>query len=209
MSHATDRRTDRHRPSFYYRGRNKIKTNTTVIYLKLIYHGVCDVVNEQFFDPGLVLYIYESPPGYGILGLRVVAWIYFSYACFFTVKHYPEKSKFYYPFYIFYTIWYVQCRCQLSWYRHIKPHVTHSRSMVTFQVTWLSLGGFLSKSGDFWCGISIWLVAVPDAQQINSIYASHNSLAILSKFYTYNNFVILSCCNGCRCFLWPYSHFSV
>ena len=54
-----------------------------------------------------MLYIYESPPGYGILVLRVVAWVYFSYACFFTVKHYPEKSKFYYPFYIFYTIWYV------------------------------------------------------------------------------------------------------
>ena len=65
------------------------------------------VFGEQFFDPGLVLYIYESPPGYGILALRVLAWVYFSYACFFTVKHYPEKSKFYYPFYIFYTIWYV------------------------------------------------------------------------------------------------------
>ena len=66
----------------------------------------CYYYGEQFFDPGLVLYIYESPPGYGILALRVIAWIYFSYACFFTVKHYPEKSKFYYPFYIFYTIWY-------------------------------------------------------------------------------------------------------
>jgi len=59
----------------------------------------------KFFDPGDVLYIYESPPGYGLLVMQLVAWIYFSYACFFTVKHYPEKSKFYTPFYIFYSIW--------------------------------------------------------------------------------------------------------
>jgi hypothetical protein len=74
--------------------------------LNITYLFTVTIIFFQFFDPGLVLYIYASPPGYGILVLRCLAWIYFSYACFFTVKHYPEKSKFYYPFWTFYTIWY-------------------------------------------------------------------------------------------------------
>ncbi len=36
---------------------------------------------------------------------RIVSWVWFCYAIFFTLKHYPEKSSFYYPFFIFYTIW--------------------------------------------------------------------------------------------------------
>ena len=61
----------------------------------------------QFFDPGEVLYLYESPAGYGILALRLLGWAWFLYAIFFTLKHFPEKSKFYFPFLAFYTIWYV------------------------------------------------------------------------------------------------------
>ena len=57
------------------------------------------------FDPGEVLYLYESPPGYGLVGLRLLAWLMFLYACFFTVKHYPEKSGFYGPFFAFYSLW--------------------------------------------------------------------------------------------------------
>jgi hypothetical protein len=67
----------------------------------------CNDVCLQFFDPGEVLYIYESPAGYGLIALRLLAWIWFLYAIFFTLKHYPEKSKFYFPFLAFYTIWYV------------------------------------------------------------------------------------------------------
>lgn len=59
----------------------------------------------QFFDPGEVLYIYESPAGYGLVAMRLLGWVWFCYAIFFTLKHYPEKSKFYYPFFIFYTLW--------------------------------------------------------------------------------------------------------
>ncbi len=36
---------------------------------------------------------------------RMISWVWFCYAIFFTLKHYPEKSSFYYPFFIFYTIW--------------------------------------------------------------------------------------------------------
>ncbi|CAD5117960.1 DgyrCDS6699 [Dimorphilus gyrociliatus] len=65
------------------------------------------IYQTQVFDPGLVLYLYESPAGYGLIGLRLVGWIWFCYAIFFTLKHYPEKSRFYYPFFIFYTLWFL------------------------------------------------------------------------------------------------------
>lgn len=53
-----------------------------------------------------MLYVYESPPGYGLLAMQFIAWIYFCYACFFTIKHHPEKAKFYTPFFFFYSTWY-------------------------------------------------------------------------------------------------------
>lgn len=79
-----------------------------VLQLVFVFNTVYCVL--QVFDPGLVLYLYESPAGYGIIALRLIGWLWFSYATFFTLKHYPEKSLFYYPFYIYYTIWYVQLR---------------------------------------------------------------------------------------------------
>lgn len=59
------------------------------------------------FDPGEVLYIYESPAGIGICVLRVMAWLWFCYGTFFTLKHYPNKSNFYYPFWLIYTVWFL------------------------------------------------------------------------------------------------------
>jgi hypothetical protein len=59
----------------------------------------------QFFDPGEVLYLYESPPGYGLIVLRVIAWWMFMYSTLFTLKHYPEKARFYYPFNIIGSMW--------------------------------------------------------------------------------------------------------
>lgn len=43
------------------------------------------------FDPGEVLYLYESPAGYALIILRIVAWCMFVYSTIFTLKHYPEK----------------------------------------------------------------------------------------------------------------------
>ena len=59
----------------------------------------------QFFDEGLVLYFYESPPGYGLITMRLIGWLWFLYAIFFTLKHHPNKSNFYFPFFLFYTLW--------------------------------------------------------------------------------------------------------
>nr|XP_002124065.2 transmembrane protein 145-like [Ciona intestinalis] len=73
-------------------------------------YAVIDVILFLYeyilFDPGLVLYVYESPAGYGLIGLRLAAWVWFSYGIIFTLKHYPEKNKFYYPLYGIYTIWF-------------------------------------------------------------------------------------------------------
>ena len=63
------------------------------------------IVSPQVFDPGLVLYIYEGPAGYGLIAMRLIGWAWFCYAIFFTLKHYPEKSSFYYPYFLFYTAW--------------------------------------------------------------------------------------------------------
>ncbi|XP_048775740.2 transmembrane protein 145-like isoform X1 [Ostrea edulis] len=58
------------------------------------------------FDAGEVLYLYESPPGYGLITMRLLGWAWFCYSVFFTLKHYKSKSMFYYPFFIFYTVWF-------------------------------------------------------------------------------------------------------
>lgn len=68
----------------------------------------CLFVYEQvYFDPGEVLYLYESAAGYGLVVLRGVGWAVFMYSTFFTLKHYPDKGGFYYPFFCFYSLWFV------------------------------------------------------------------------------------------------------
>lgn len=59
----------------------------------------------QFFDPGEVLYVYESPAGYGLMALQLVAYVWFCYAVLISLKHYPEKQPFYVPFFTTYTLW--------------------------------------------------------------------------------------------------------
>ena len=61
---------------------------------------------RQYFDPGKVLYVYESPAGYGLLVLRFFGWVMFVYGIAFTLKHYPEKNGFYLPFFFFSSLWY-------------------------------------------------------------------------------------------------------
>ena len=41
--------------------------------------------------PTQVLYLYDSVFGYGLVIMRMVGWLMFIYATFFTLKHYPEK----------------------------------------------------------------------------------------------------------------------
>lgn len=59
----------------------------------------------QAFDPAEVLYLYDSPGGYGILVLGLVGWAWFCRAIYTTLLHYPEKRGFYLRFCFFFSIW--------------------------------------------------------------------------------------------------------
>ena len=69
--------------------------------------------------PFQVLFVYDSLGGYGLVILRSVGWFMFIYSTFFTLKHYPEKGGFYYPFFCFYTLWFVAGPCIIIISNHI------------------------------------------------------------------------------------------
>ncbi|KAL3886684.1 hypothetical protein ACJMK2_026663 [Sinanodonta woodiana] len=74
--------------------------------LYVIAYGVLIIWEPFFFDPGKVLYIYQSPPGYGLIAMRIIGWLMFLYSFIFTIKHYPKKKIFFIPFFIFFTLWF-------------------------------------------------------------------------------------------------------
>nr|XP_005999202.2 PREDICTED: transmembrane protein 145 [Latimeria chalumnae] len=78
------------------------------VYMTLytITHVFLFIYESKLFDPGLVLYTYESPAGYGLITLQVVAYIWFCYAILITLKKFPEKQAFYIPFFAAYTLWF-------------------------------------------------------------------------------------------------------
>lgn len=47
------------------------------------------------FDPGQVLYIYESPAGYFLIALKLIAWFVFITRCCKTVRKMRQKLRFY------------------------------------------------------------------------------------------------------------------
>lgn len=53
------------------------------------------ICQSEIFDPGLVLYIYESTPGYGLIALKLIAWVVFTIRCFKTAKKMSSKINFY------------------------------------------------------------------------------------------------------------------
>lgn len=59
----------------------------------------------QAFDPGEVLNLYESPAGFGLAGLRCISWCAFMISVIKTIRKYPEKGSFYFPFGFFGTLW--------------------------------------------------------------------------------------------------------
>ncbi|XP_045457868.1 transmembrane protein 145-like [Melitaea cinxia] len=91
------------------RGRLKVAFTVKLTIFMCCYvltYIVLFIYQAKAFDPGEVLYLYESPAGYGLIVLRVAAWCAFAYATFFTVKKYPEKNMFYCPFFICGTLWF-------------------------------------------------------------------------------------------------------
>ena len=43
--------------------------------------------------------------GYLLVGLHLLGYAWFTYACVITLKKYPEKVNFYGPFYVLFTVW--------------------------------------------------------------------------------------------------------
>ncbi|CAK1546479.1 unnamed protein product [Leptosia nina] len=91
------------------RGRLKVGFTvklTVFMCLYVLTYVVIFIYQAKAFDPGEVLYLYESPAGYGLIVLRISGWCAFAYATYFTVKKYPEKNMFYCPFFICGTLWF-------------------------------------------------------------------------------------------------------
>ncbi|XP_072948677.1 transmembrane protein 145-like [Epargyreus clarus] len=91
------------------RGRLKVAFTiklTVFMCCYVVTYIVLFVYQAKAFDPGEVLYLYESPAGYGIIVLRIAGWCAFAYSTFFTVRKYPEKNMFYCPFFICGTLWF-------------------------------------------------------------------------------------------------------
>lgn len=59
----------------------------------------------QAFDPGEVINLYESPAGFALSALRGGAWIAFICSIGSTIRKYPEKGAFYYPFGVLGSMW--------------------------------------------------------------------------------------------------------
>ncbi|XP_075218044.1 transmembrane protein 145-like isoform X2 [Lycorma delicatula] len=92
------------------RGRLKIGSTvklTVFMCLYIIGYYSLFQYEREYFDPGEVLYTYESPAGYGLIALRIIAWWMFIYSTILTLKHYPEKASFYYPFDLIATLWFI------------------------------------------------------------------------------------------------------
>uniref|UniRef100_A0A8C3U573 GPR180/TMEM145 transmembrane domain-containing protein n=1 Tax=Catharus ustulatus TaxID=91951 RepID=A0A8C3U573_CATUS len=64
-------------------------------------------LGHQFFDPGQVLYTYESPAGYGLIALQFGAFGWFCAAVGATLSRVPERKNFYLPFLGAYTVWFL------------------------------------------------------------------------------------------------------
>ncbi|XP_042636139.1 transmembrane protein 145, partial [Catharus ustulatus] len=79
------------------------------VYMTLysIAHIALLTYEAQFFDPGQVLYTYESPAGYGLIALQFGAFGWFCAAVGATLSRVPERKNFYLPFLGAYTVWFL------------------------------------------------------------------------------------------------------
>ncbi|XP_071276965.1 transmembrane protein 145 isoform X2 [Agelaius tricolor] len=79
------------------------------VYMTLysIAHIALLTYEAQFFDPGQVLYTYESPAGYGLIALQFGAFAWFCAAVGATLSAVPERRRFYLPFLAAYTFWFL------------------------------------------------------------------------------------------------------
>ncbi|RWS11409.1 transmembrane protein 145-like isoform X1 [Dinothrombium tinctorium] len=92
------------------RARLKSFSSATIAVFITIYftiYALLFLFENLFFDPGEVLYTYESIFGYGLIVLRLIGLIAFTYFSYKTVLLYPSKKGFFIILYIMYCVWFV------------------------------------------------------------------------------------------------------
>ncbi|RWS22672.1 transmembrane protein 145-like protein [Leptotrombidium deliense] len=92
------------------RARLKSFSAATIAVFITIYftiYALLFVFENLFFDPGEVLYTYESMFGYGLVVLRFIGLIAFTYFIYKTVRLYPTKKGFFIILYIMYCVWFI------------------------------------------------------------------------------------------------------
>lgn len=75
--------------------------------LYILAYGILFVFKQRFLDSGQSFFLVFDSFHLASQGLKVVAWAWFVYGAISTVKHYPEKKKFYLSFAAFYSIWFL------------------------------------------------------------------------------------------------------
>lgn len=78
---------------------------TIFINTYIVAYIILFIYQAEAFDPGEVLNLYESPAGFGLSFLRCISWCFFMVSTATTIRKYPEKSSFYYPFGLLGSVW--------------------------------------------------------------------------------------------------------
>jgi hypothetical protein len=92
------------------RGRLTSQSQMRLTILMTLYSSVYTTMfiwEAAVFDPAEVLYIYDSPAGYGLVTLSFLSFCWFTYAVITTVKNFPDKRGFYKTFYCFFALWFL------------------------------------------------------------------------------------------------------
>lgn len=84
------------------RGRVRLSAYMTIYIISSI---GCWVYYVYFVDPADIVYVYETVPGAVFVGLRCVAFGWFTYAVAITLRTYKQKRAFYKKFWLFVGVW--------------------------------------------------------------------------------------------------------
>uniref|UniRef100_A0A158RAE0 Anion exchange protein n=1 Tax=Taenia asiatica TaxID=60517 RepID=A0A158RAE0_TAEAS len=66
----------------------------------------CGITTTLAFDSGRAKYLFQSPTGYTLVALNVVAWLVFLLVAMYTNTHWPAKRLFYLQLICFYSAWF-------------------------------------------------------------------------------------------------------
>jgi hypothetical protein len=95
-----------------------------------------------------VSFDFESPPGILLLWMRASSAVWFSYACWTTLRKYPEKRRFYVAYYIIFAVWILSMPIMSG---IVAPHISITyRKRVVFFVECCSLFAAHLFMGALW-----------------------------------------------------------